>query len=171
MLGTPDRGTSAGRQGREERDRSVGNQCVPVHPDGKGQRVVRRKGRAGELVVLAPAPIRQAPPRHSDRDACWWGGQSIFQSHLDLVSHYPDGVEALGSSGPCKVQGMYIPKRVMTLQGHPEFTPDIMAELLRKRRGQNIFSEEVYGEAMARVGQPQDGVLIAQAFLKFLMED
>ena len=99
------------------------------------------------------------------------GWQSIFQSHLDLVSHYPDGVEALGSSGPCKVQGMYIPKRVMTLQGHPEFTPDIMAELLRKRRGQNIFTEEVYGEAMARVGQPQDGVLIAQAFLKFLMED
>ncbi len=65
---------------------------------------------------------------------------------------------------------MYIPKRVITLQGHPEFTAEIMAELLGKRHGQKIFSDEVYGEAMARVGRPQDGVLIAQAFLRFLME-
>lgn len=66
---------------------------------------------------------------------------------------------------------MHIPRRVLTLQGHPEFTPEIMAELLRKRRGQGIFGEAIYAEAMARVARPQDGVLIAQAFLRFLMED
>ena len=66
---------------------------------------------------------------------------------------------------------MYIPKRALTLRGHPEFTADIMAELLAARHGQKIFSDEVYGEAMARVGRPQDGVLIAQAFLRFMMEE
>ena len=91
--------------------------------------------------------------------------------HKDLVYHYPQGVEELGSSGPCEVQGMYIPKRVMTVQGHPEFTEEIVAELLEKRREQGIFSEEIYAEAMARVGKPHDGVLIAQAFLRFLMEE
>ena len=91
--------------------------------------------------------------------------------HKDLVYHYPPGVEELGSSGPCKVQGMYIPKRAITVQGHPEFTEEIVAELLEKRREQKVFGDEIYGEAMARVGKPHDGVLVGQAFLKFLMEN
>ena len=97
--------------------------------------------------------------------------QSIFQMHKDLVYHYPPGVEHLGSSGPCEVQGMYIPKRVITVQGHPEFTEEIVAELLERRRQQGIFVDDVYEEAMARVGKPHDGVLVAQGFLKFLWGD
>ena len=31
--------------------------------------------------------------------------------------------------------------------------------------------EEMYEEAMARVGRPHDGVLVARAFLRFLLED
>ena len=100
-----------------------------------------------------------------------FGKQSIFQMHKDLVYHYPQGVEHLGSSGPCKVQGMYIPKRVITVQGHPEFTEEIVAEVLEKRRKQGIFGDDIYKEAMARVGKPHDGVLVAQTFLKFLMGD
>lgn len=91
--------------------------------------------------------------------------------HKDLVYYYPQGVEELGSSGPCKVQGMYVPKKMMTVQGHPEFTAEILAEILERRREQKIFSEEIYVEAMARVGEPHDGVVVGQAFLKFLMED
>lgn len=91
--------------------------------------------------------------------------------HKDLVYHYPQGVEELGSSGPCKVQGMYIPKKVITVQGHPEFTEEIVAELLEKRREQKIFGDEIYREAMARVGKPHDGVLVAQTFLRFLIEE
>ena len=59
----------------------------------------------------------------------------------------------------------------MSLQGHPEFTAEIMAELLERRHGQKVFSDAVYAEAMTRVAVPQDGVLIAQAFLKFLLEE
>lgn len=99
------------------------------------------------------------------------GKQNIFQMHKDLVYHYPQGVEHLGSSGPCKVQGMYIPKRVITVQGHPEFTEEIVAELLERRRKQGIFGDDIYEEAMTRVGKPHDGVLVAQGFLKFLMGD
>lgn len=90
--------------------------------------------------------------------------------HKDLVYYYPEGVEELGSSGPCKVQGMYIPKKAITVQGHPEFTEEIVASLLANRRRLGIFSDEIYEEAMTRVGKPQDGVLVAQAFLKVLME-
>ena len=91
--------------------------------------------------------------------------------HKDLVYYYPEGVEEIGSSGPCKVQGMYIPRKLITVQGHPEFTEEIVADLLESRHKQNAFGDEIYEDGMARVGKPQDGTLVAQAFLKFLMED
>ena len=90
--------------------------------------------------------------------------------HKDLVYYCPEGVEELGSSGPCKVQGMYIPKKVITVQGHPEYTEEIVAELLEFRHKQKIFGDEIYEEAKARLSKPHDGVLVAQAFLRFLLE-
>ena len=96
--------------------------------------------------------------------------QSIFQMHKDLVYYYPEDVEELGSSGACKVQGMYIPNRVFTVQGHPEFTDEIVKELLENRHRLGIFGDEIYEEAIRRVGKPQDGVVVAQAFLKFLID-
>ena len=66
---------------------------------------------------------------------------------------------------------MYIPRRVITVQGHPEFTEEIVAELLETRREQKIFGDEIYEEGMARVGKQHDGMLVGQAFLKFLTEE
>ena len=91
--------------------------------------------------------------------------------HKDLVYHYPDGVEDLGSSDACKVQGMYMPGRLITVQGHPEFTEEIVRELLENRHRLNIFGDEVFEEAVKRVGKSQDGVLVAQAFVEFLMDE
>ena len=90
--------------------------------------------------------------------------------HKDIVYFYPPGVEELGWSDRCKVQGMYIPQRVITVQGHPEFTEEIVREILDMRRKQNIFDEDTYKDAMARVLRPHDGVSVAQAFLRFLIE-
>ena len=90
--------------------------------------------------------------------------------HKDIVCSYPQGVEELGWSDKCKVQGMYMPKRVITVQGHPEFTEEIVRELLHTRLEQKIFDEKTYEDAMARVVRPHDGVLVAEAFLKFLLE-
>ncbi len=96
--------------------------------------------------------------------------QEIHQMHKDIVCHYPEGVEELGWSDTCKVQGMYKPKKVITVQGHPEFTEAIMQKLLETRRAQNIFDENTYQDAMARSGRPHDAVVVAKAFLKFLLE-
>lgn len=90
--------------------------------------------------------------------------------HKDLVYYYPQGVEELAWSDKCKVQGMYIPKRVITVQGHPEFNETIVIELLNRRREQKVFGEDTYQDGMARVAKPHDGVLVAEAFLRFLME-
>lgn len=90
--------------------------------------------------------------------------------HRDIVVGYPEGVERLAYTEKCDVQAMYVPKRFITVQGHPEFTEEIVRELLEVRHKTGVFDETVYKDAMDRVDKYQDGVVVAQAFLRFLLE-
>jgi GMP synthase-like glutamine amidotransferase len=90
--------------------------------------------------------------------------------HRDAVFEYPPGVENLAYTQGCKVQGMYVAKRLFTVQGHPEFNEEIVRELLITRHELGIFDDETLSEALSRVDKYQDGVVVAQAFLRFLLE-
>ena len=90
--------------------------------------------------------------------------------HKDIVFNYPTGSKPIGSNDICTNQGMYAPGRYITVQGHPEFTEDIISEVLTNRNKQGVFSDDVYKEAMTRAAIPHDGVAIAKGFLKFLRE-
>lgn len=98
-------------------------------------------------------------------------GQNIFQMHKDIVYEYPQEVEQLAYTDKCATQGMYIKGRLITVQGHPEFTEEIVRELLEARHASGIFDDETFKDAMGRVNKDHDGVKVAQAFLKFIMED
>jgi hypothetical protein len=63
---------------------------------------------------------------------------------------------------------MYSPGRYITVQGHPEFTGEIMDEILNNRHKAGIFSDEVYEDGMKRAPIEHDGVIIARAFLNFM---
>ena len=90
--------------------------------------------------------------------------------HRDIVYNYPDGVEPLAYSEKCAVQGMYIPQRLITVQGHPEFNEEIVPELLIARHASGIFDDEIFKDSMRRVDKYHDGVVVSQAFLRFLLE-
>ena len=90
--------------------------------------------------------------------------------HRDNVYAYPSDVEHLGSSPRCEVQGMYAAKRLITVQGHPEFNGDIVSELLENRHARGIFDDGMFEDGMKRVRRHHDGVVVSKAFLKFLME-
>lgn len=96
---------------------------------------------------------------------------SLHQMHRDIVYEYPKGVEELGASPRCSVQGMYAKGRVITVQGHPEFNQQIMTGLLEERHAKGIFNDELYEDGMARAGKHHDGVAVSSAFLRFLLED
>ncbi|KAG8527562.1 uncharacterized protein KY384_007714 [Bacidia gigantensis] len=98
-----------------------------------------------------------------------FGGKDVLM-HKDIVCEYVSGVEALGSTDVCQVQGMYISRRLISVQGHPEFDEEIERELLEKRHYQGVFNKQLFTDGMRRVAKPQDGVLVAQGFLRFLME-
>lgn len=66
---------------------------------------------------------------------------------------------------------MYTRNRLITVQGHPEFTEEIVRELLEARHSQGVFDDVLYGSGMERVGNGHDGVVVAGAFLRFLLEE
>jgi GMP synthase-like glutamine amidotransferase len=91
--------------------------------------------------------------------------------HRDIVVSLPDGAENLGATETCKIQGMVDVKgRYISVQGHPEFTEEIVTEILGVRKQLGVFGEEQYAEMMSRVGNKHDGVSIAEAFLRFVEE-
>ncbi|EAS35315.3 GMP synthase [Coccidioides immitis RS] len=95
----------------------------------------------------------------------------LQQMHRDIVHHYPPDVIPLGSSPRCEVQGMYSPRKFITVQGHPEFTEEIVIELLHTRKYMGAFPPGIYEEGMDSVAKENDGLAVGKSFLKFLLED
>ncbi|OKL58165.1 hypothetical protein UA08_06519 [Talaromyces atroroseus] len=95
----------------------------------------------------------------------------IHQMHKDIVSAYPKEVVALGSSPRCAVQGMYAARKLIAVQGHPEFNGEIVSTIITLRSEAGVFSKEASEDAIARAQIPHDGVSIGAAFLRFLLEE
>lgn len=91
--------------------------------------------------------------------------------HRDIVTALPRGAVNLGSSSRCAIQGMFDEARgrYISVQGHPEFTPEIVAEILTVRRDAGIFSMAEWQEMMARLKNGHHGTEIAAVFLMFLL--
>jgi GMP synthase-like glutamine amidotransferase len=90
--------------------------------------------------------------------------------HRDVLPRYPPAVEKLGYSDRCNVQGIYIKNRVLTVQGHPEYSADIARGFLERRRG-SLLDDATYEDGRNRVDNPHDGLTVAAAFLRFLLEE
>ncbi|KAI2619891.1 class I glutamine amidotransferase-like protein [Hypoxylon sp. NC1633] len=95
---------------------------------------------------------------------------AIHQMHRDVVFSLPPGAVPLARTDVCAVQAMYVPRRLLTVQGHPEFTEDIAREILEMRRYGGILGPDVYEDGMRRVAHKHDGVAVAKAFLRFIQE-
>ncbi|KAL2076253.1 hypothetical protein VTL71DRAFT_1196 [Oculimacula yallundae] len=96
---------------------------------------------------------------------------ALHQMHRDIVYEYPEGAEELAYTDKCSVQAMYVPRRYISVQGHPEFTEDIMREIVKVRHATGLFTDEMEKDAIERVDRYQDGVVVAATFLKFLLEE
>jgi len=99
---------------------------------------------------------------------------SLMQMHRDIVkvegAALPDSIESLGSTELCELQGMYKKGRFISVQGHPEFTPNIVGEIVRVRTEMGIFTKEMHDDAMNRLWDGHDGIAVGCAFLRFLIE-
>ncbi|KAL2164819.1 hypothetical protein VTH06DRAFT_115 [Thermothelomyces fergusii] len=100
-----------------------------------------------------------------------FGGRETLklqQMHRDQVLGLPPGAELLASTEKCGNHGFVIPGRAICVQGHPEFTGDIMDEILELRHQSGLFTDELYQDGKSRNSDHHDGVFVAQVFVKFL---
>ncbi|KAK3297394.1 class I glutamine amidotransferase-like protein [Chaetomium fimeti] len=137
-----------------------------------GHQIVARA--LGARVAPSPAgwELSVTEVRLSEEGRAVFGGESlnIYQTHRDVVLELPPGVVPLASTEKCPIQAMYIPRQLITVQGHPEYTPFIMNEMLQARHKRGAIADGPFEDAMKRVADKHDGVAIARVFLRFLRE-
>lgn len=105
---------------------------------------------------------------------------AIHQMHRDEVPSVPEGFELLGSTPVSLNQGMAkfsspitspvsLPSiSIITLQGHPEFSPDIVQKIIDAREVGTVISSDLANESREYAKEDDDGVKIARVFLGIL---
>jgi len=89
--------------------------------------------------------------------------------HRDILLTHPPNSVPLLSTPICAVQDIYLPQRVLAVQAHPEFNPEVMEEIITTRHRMGVFDDEMYYEAMGRrMGVTAEG-RVAGAMVRFLV--
>lgn len=89
--------------------------------------------------------------------------------HRDILLTHPPGSIPLLATPVCAVQDIYLPGRVLAVQAHPEFSPEVMEEILMVRHQLGVFDAEMFAEAMGRrMGRTEEG-RVAGAMLRLLL--
>ncbi|OWZ29081.1 cytoplasmic protein [Cryptococcus neoformans A2-102-5] len=102
----------------------------------------------------------------------WWtgdvkgqgGGDKVYleQMHRDHVPSLPPGCTLLLSTPRYPIHSFYKPHplstpsrplaQILTVQGHPEFTPSIVNHVINARAATGVFDEQTVKEARRRAG-------------------
>ena len=103
----------------------------------------------------------------------WMGGRpptcSLYFAHQDQVLQLPPGAELLGGNDFCPNAFFTIDGRVLGVQGHPEFWPAIMHDLLERNRSNLTPVQAEAVAARLEQGTP-DNALMARWMVSFLTE-
>lgn len=90
----------------------------------------------------------------------------LIYSHQDQVERLPPQAKRLTQSDFCENAAFFIDQRVLSFQGHPEFTPEYLSRLLPRRIA--AIGEERYQQGMNTLNQPTDADRIGRWLLEFM---
>jgi GMP synthase-like glutamine amidotransferase len=131
--------------------------------------------------------LAEALGGHSQKSEKGWGlGQNTFQvsgrkpwmagdegplnlyfAHQDQVTSLPPGAELLGGNDFCPIGFYSIGDQVMAIQGHPEFTPEIMEDIIQRKEGQ-IDDQRYQAAARSLDDGGNDGHRVGRWMVNFL---
>ncbi|KAK9452146.1 class I glutamine amidotransferase-like protein [Limtongia smithiae] len=96
------------------------------------------------------------------------GALRLQEMHRDHVSRAPVGVEVFASSETSPVQGMYVPDKLLTFQGHPEFDEAIVSTMVAEMRRRGAVNNEDAVDALARAAEANHSDMVGRAVVRFL---
>ena len=114
--------------------------------------------------------IHKSSFTHAAREYGFEGdAYNLVCSHQDqVVTPAPSSV-VLASSDFCPYSMLQVEDHILTLQGHPEFTPEFSRSLLELRR--DIFGETCYQQGVRSLIQNTDAEDVGKWIVNFLKSD
>jgi len=95
------------------------------------------------------------------------GPLNLYFAHQDQVVSLPPGAELLGGNDFCPIGFYSIGDQVMAIQGHPEFTPEIMEDIIQDKEGQ--IEDQLYQAAARSLDDGgNDGQRVGRWMVNFL---
>jgi GMP synthase-like glutamine amidotransferase len=88
---------------------------------------------------------------------------TLIASHQDQVTIAPDDAVVWSTADYCPIAGLVIGERMWTVQGHPEFTPELARAIYTSRRDR--IGSELVDRALATLDRPLSNRAIAAAVL------
>lgn len=106
--------------------------------------------------------LHQSPPGERD------GGDTftLIASHQDQVLDLPEGAELLAAATTCPIAGYTVGDRVLTVQAHPEFGPELAGSLYRSRV-ERIGAEPI-ARALDSLSSPLDRARVSDWIIDFV---
>jgi GMP synthase-like glutamine amidotransferase len=128
-----------------------GHQLVAQTLGGRVERAADGWGvGVQDYEIIEPLPQMQPAP----------GRFALIASHQDQVVQVPAGARVIARSEYCPVAGLAVGERMWTLQGHPEFVPDLADALLQLRV--DLIGTDRVAAARASLAQPTDRHVVAE---------
>ncbi len=93
---------------------------------------------------------------------------ALLSSHKDQVSRLPPGAELFAATDRCPNAGFVMGDQVIAFQGHPEFSREYAADLMRMR--EQILGPDVFTAGMASLAHHIDTRRVARWILNFLLQ-
>lgn len=91
---------------------------------------------------------------------------ALLASHQDQVLALPPGATLLATQPDCPVAAYALGDQVFCIQPHPEFTPEMSAFLLNKRK--SMLGEPLYAQSIGSLSEPHDGLALARFMIRFV---
>lgn len=92
---------------------------------------------------------------------------TIGAVHSDIVYEIPKGYFNILTSPKCEIHGLYKKNRVLTLQGHPEFTTDVVMICAENAHKKKLLKREELEHLKAQASQlGNDGIFASKYIWK-----
>ncbi len=98
-----------------------------------------------------------------------WDGRTVALNawHQDQVVQVPAGAERIASHPFCENAALLYADRILTIQAHPEFTPEFARDLM-EARGRGTVPDSLLDEAARHFDEPLDSDATADRIASFL---
>lgn len=101
--------------------------------------------------------------RDTDSMSC----QFMHSDHVVIPAALPSDYVMVGESELCQRQGLLLPGRVLTFQGHPEFQKDITVPTIQNLEKTKVFNQQEANNHLQSAKKDDDAILHGEVLIHF----